>query len=295
MIGSMVKGRTLGILFNPISGSGKGRALAEHLRHDAGEHGYDARVIESQPRYEKGALESITNGLEALVVVGGDGTLMPLLDGLSASRTPVIMYPAGNQSLFARTFHASSDRHILFETLKRFSVCEARYATANGQPFFSMVSIGLDAEVVAAIARTRRSHIGRRGYVLPTMRAFASHKPATLSVSADGVDVISKQRGYFIAANSAEYACGLNPVAEARIDSPLLHARFYPYRHRWSYLAWLVSLILRRPVPAGRSVSLQANEFYVSGDVAAVQMDGEWAGSTPVRIRREDGFIRVLV
>ena len=286
----------LGVIFNPISGAGRGRALAEEISAAAAAHGYDARVFESTPAYAPGEIERILQGLSALIIVGGDGTLMPFLAQLATTKIPVTMYPAGNESLFARAFSSRADLTELFRKLSERRTVSAGYGLVNGKPFFAMVSVGLDADVIAAIAATRNRAIGKRGYVAPTFRAFVNHRPPLLSIVADGKDVVSAERGYFVAANVPDYACSLNPVPEARCDAPLLSARFYPYNSRWAYLPWLAAIALRNKVSTGRSRLIEAAEFVVSSsDSRFVQADGEFIGQTPITISRGEGTIEVLL
>ena len=286
----------LGILYNPISGLGNGKALAQAIAAESESKGYEARVFESRPAYDAGVVDTMLNGLAAFVVVGGDGTLMPLLSSLARSKVPVTMYPAGNESLFARSFSASDDRSELFRKLAAGKILSASYGLANDRPFFAMVSVGLDAEVIQRIAATRTRAIGKRGYLMPTLRAFACHHPALLTIVADGSTVISGERGYFVAANIADYACGLNPVPEARCGSKQLHARFYPYASRWAYVAWLSAMLLKKNITTRGSRLIEAHEIILTSvDTTAVQADGEFIGFTPITIRKGQDTVSVLL
>ena len=101
------------LYFNPISGGGRGAKIAELLRAKLESSGLSVVVERSAPRYDPAQLESTLRSFDRLIVVGGDGTMRPLLPGLAATGVPVTMVPAGNESLFCRRFGMSSDPDTL--------------------------------------------------------------------------------------------------------------------------------------------------------------------------------------
>ena len=285
----------VGIIANPWSGRGAGVALSESLASFLCAQGFSVSQRPSATRYVESEIDSFFAAADAVVAIGGDGTVGKLLPIASRNRRPLYMLPAGNESLFARAFSMTPDFASIAATLRRGRVVMRHFAFAGETPFFLMASVGFDAFVVEALSRVRRGPVGTVGYVLPSCRVFCSYSAPRVTVSVDGEQVISDEPGYFIVANSAEYARRLDPVPEASSESPLLKARFFPNFSRLSVMQAAIDVALKRPLRLP-SKSFEGRCFEVSArQGAALQADGEYVGSTPVVIRRAEALVPVLL
>lgn len=286
----------VGILFNPISGGGRGATDAALIEARLTEVGIPSRKKMSQPEYEPAELRNFFQGLRSLVVVGGDGTLMPLLQPLAEMRLPVAMYPAGNESLFARWFQMTADREKLVARIQDEILEDHYFGLANGRPFFSMLSVGLDADVVARLSARRTGPVGTKGYLWPLLQSLITFRVPTLCVSEGGSERVSAKKGYLNIANCSQYARGLALVPEATSAKQELCARFYPHRTVFFYFRWLLPLLFRKPLKGVASECILAKELEVkslSGPVCA-QADGEAIGVLPVSVSISKQTIRVL-
>lgn len=286
----------VGVCYNPISGGGRAKRAATELAELFSSAGIPCSTFETRPRYEPGEVEQHLRSIVALVVAGGDGTIMGLLEPLALTQVPVYMMGFGNESLFARAFGMAPNPRAAFAAVERMAVTRHFYATVNDRPFFSMVSVGLDSEVVSRIAKSRTGPIGFRGYVGPTCAGLLGFRVPKISLSVRGEPVVEEELGYINIASSPHYARSLNPVADASTTHEELVARFYPHRSTWWYLTWLPSLLLGRPIPARRSRRFAGTEMSLSTVPSGVpvQADGECVGETPVLIRRSSRMLLVL-
>jgi len=287
---------SVGIIFNPISGSGRAAKFAEHIRAVLEQNNFRPVLRESQRSYERQELSTFLEGLHALIVVGGDGTLMPLLEALAESRVAVSMFPAGNESLFARLFGMKADDADLLARLRLPDAEKHFYGIVNGKPFFSMVSVGLDADVVTLLSEMRCGPVGTKGYVKPLMTALRKFRVPTLTVKTKERTLIDRREGYLNIANCAEYARSLCLVPEAASTKPELHARFYPHQSKFFYFRWLLPLLLRRPLTGLSSELFAVSELEVEGSPPGIfaQADGEAIGSLPLKFSISKKPIRVL-
>ncbi len=278
--------KTVEIVYNPISGRGKGEPLAHALAHRLERDGVTVSVSQSKLAYTETDRERISNR-DALLVIGGDGTLRALLEILSQTKTPVYMVPSGNESLFARAFSMSANVERIVQALEEYQVSEHWIGRVNNQPFFTMVSLGLDSQVIERIARARSGPIGHRGYILPTLIVASSHRPPCLKVTVDGREELGGEQGLLVIANSREYAARLNPVPEASTLSGELHARFFPFARVSWYFNCILALCRGKGMGQKDSLLLKGKNFYVEVSNVVpfpVQADGEFMGHAPVTV-----------
>lgn len=238
---------------------------------------------------------AILEPAHAILLIGGDGTVMDLLPALALARKPVIFLPGGNESLAARYCGMTGGTEDILARLARWQPAVHHLGMAHGRLFFTMVSCGLDAEIIERIARRRSGPIGHIGYVRPTFEALLSYRPPRVTLAVDGRTVIRDAPGYCIIANNPAYARGLDPVPEAATHLPELTARFYPRAGFGFALAAVWSAIRSRPLSTGGSELLRGRHFELStAPGVPIQADGELLGTTPVEISRSDGELCTL-
>jgi len=98
-----------------------------------------------------------TTGTEAVVVLGGDGTLNEAANGLAGSSCALAPLPGGSTNVFARTIGLPNDpieaTGDLLDALAHGSIHRVGLGAVNGRYFLFHVGMGFDAAVVAQVER----------------------------------------------------------------------------------------------------------------------------------------------
>lgn len=287
----------IGISYNPISGRGASYRTAKGVDACLRRLGMQTTMCDSDVFRSSQPASCPLADVDYLLIAGGDGTLMAALDWLSRSRVPVYMLPTGNESLFARQFGMTRDPSGVIRCIQRGVVGEHLLADVRGRLFFTMASVGLDSEVVRALAAKRTGTIRRWSYVMPAMKCMVGHRAPRLSLHVDGQQTIRQQEGFLIVANTPQYALRTAYVPEAASTERRLCARFFPYRTTWGYLRFSLPLVngIKDPPAAYPLIRGERFDIRVEQDRAyPVQADGEHVGTTPAVVARSDRTLRVL-
>lgn len=97
------------------------------------------------------------DGLDAVVVLGGDGTLNEAANGLAGSSTALGVLPGGSTNVFARTIGLPNDpieaTGELLGAMARQSVRRIGLGSVNGRYFLFHVGMGFDAAVVEQVEK----------------------------------------------------------------------------------------------------------------------------------------------
>jgi len=97
------------------------------------------------------------DGVDVVVVLGGDGTLNEAANGLAGTSTALGVLPGGSTNVFARTIGMTNDpveaTGELLRALARDSIRPVSLGRVNGRYFLFHVGIGYDAAVVEAVER----------------------------------------------------------------------------------------------------------------------------------------------
>jgi len=268
------------VIYNPVSGRGKANQsaglIAEMLLHVP----CDVELIQTQPTPPEQWLKpKLQSKPDAVVIVGGDGTLRQVASALVGSTIPVYHAASGTENLFANSMGMQSHPEVVMSSITQGSTTSIDTAIANGEFMLLMASVGFDAAVVADLAAHRGASITHLSYVFPLMRQWFNWNPPEISIQVDGEDLIRTQRGWAVVANSKAYARGLNPARNAINTDGKLDVVFLPLKGRFSLLKWI--RLMRRGThlhhpdisyATGKKVTVQ------TGELAPWQVDGDSIG-----------------
>ena len=156
----------LRVIVNPAAAGGRGRKAARELfgAFDGRSLVYDAHYTEAPGHASRLAAEAVADGVGRIVVVGGDGTVHEVADGLigcGAKQLPAVaVFPVGTGNDFYRM--VGSDRSVaavvaLIEggTVERFDVGRVEW-DGGTRTFVNLVGVGIDVEVVRCRGRFSR-------------------------------------------------------------------------------------------------------------------------------------------
>lgn len=133
------------------------------------------------------AQKAVERGFEAVIAVGGDGTINETAKPLIGTQTALGVVPRGSGNGFARELGMP----LLFEdallALQHTRVQLSDVGQANGEYFLNLAGVGIEAFIAYQFMQHGKS--GKRGmwpYFKLGAKAVFSYKPKTLEVTSDG-------------------------------------------------------------------------------------------------------------
>jgi lipid kinase YegS len=158
------------------------RADQPALRHlvswvrDKG-HTVDPRVTWEPGDAERFAREGAARGVDAVVALGGDGTVNEVVNGLTGSTVPLGIIPVGTANDFARQAGIPPDAdHAMDVILQRKPVC-IDTGEMNGRRFLNVSTGGIGAEATAETPPEAKESLGPLAYAITGARKFADLDP----------------------------------------------------------------------------------------------------------------------
>ncbi|MBN1615058.1 MAG: diacylglycerol kinase family lipid kinase [Deltaproteobacteria bacterium] len=274
------------VIANPIAGGGRGERLTQDLFEALGRNGYQVDGHLTRSAGEAGAqARDLATDFEALVIVGGDGTINEVLNGLKdPSQTPLAVLPAGTANILARELSLSDRPAGLVRTLKKGVIRRIDMGLIGKHRFLMVASAGFDAFVTEEVRRRRKKSLGFRRYLLPILSVLMHYRPPDLTVTVDGGEAV---RGSFVVVSNTKIYGGIFSFADrAQCDSGHLDICVFPRGDMWALLRYYVAAYRRR-------VSSDTDVRYCKGkrilieskEPAMIQVDGEPFGTTPSDIR----------
>lgn len=289
-------------LVNPASANGKtGKRWPEIARaaHAAGLRG-EAVFSERAGQLGELARDAADEGAKLLVVVGGDGTVHEVVNGIAGREgVELALIPRGTGWDFART-HAIPKRladaiGIARDgTARPFDLGRATYESGRAW-FANIASVGMSGAVAAKANSTTKALGAKTSYLLALGVVFARWTNVQLRVRVDEEERDSLMEDVIVAVGRY-LAGGMMITPDAEPDDGLFDVlligdltkaelvRVTPKIYRGTHLPHPKGEVLR-----GRVVTIEADE------PLPLQLDGEQPGTTPVRFEIVPAAIRLRV
>ena len=165
-----------------------------------------------------------TTGTDAVVVLGGDGTLNEAANGVAGTNCVLAALPGGSTNVFARTIGTADDPLVatqaVLDALDAGNITSAGLGHTAGRYFLFHCGMGLDATIVEQVERhpTLKRYLGHPLFLLAaidTLLRRYDRQTGTLTVRTTSATQTTEVDGCFfvVAANTDPYTfLGSRPV-----------------------------------------------------------------------------------
>ena len=215
--------REIALLTNPTAGKGRGAKSREAALPRLREAGFVVRNLEGRDADEALDLarQCVSDGVESLVVCGGDGMVHIGAQAVASTDTHLGIIPAGTGNDVARYFNiprkdpvAAADRVIASNT-KRIDL-----ARSGSKYYVTVLAAGFDA-IVNERANRMTWPRGQMRYNLATLAELRTFKPLHYTLELDGLT--HRLDAMLVAVgNGASFGGGLRITEGASLDDGLL-------------------------------------------------------------------------
>ncbi len=294
------------LIVNPHSGPWDVRPeLAAVLNH-LDNRGWKASLHNTEQPGEATALarQAVHENADAVLVVGGDGTINEVVNGLAESPVALGVLPGGTGNVWAKALGlpTRSPLHLmpLLDSVRALVPGTTRridLGKANGRYFLQWTGLGLDAEVTYAMEpRTRRQRrLGIVAYLAAGV-ATAAHMAGTRTRIWIDDQRVYRRSILVVVSNSRVYSAGLTMATDARLDDGLLDVDVFAGTgfgdSMRTALGVITGLHVRDPrhsVYRGRTIQVESDR------PLAVHVDGEPFGTTPLHCQVVPKGLTVLL
>jgi diacylglycerol kinase (ATP) len=230
------------------------------------------------------AREAVAGGADLILVLGGDGTINEVVNGMVNSNATLAILPAGTANVLAMELGLGSRLSKAIDALKecverRVAVGKLNDAKGAARHFLAMAGAGLDARIVYDLNPAFKARAGKLAYWL-TGFAHITQKVGNFDARING-NVY--RCGFALASRVRNYGGDL----EIASGASLLHDDFEivlfegsnPLRYLWYMMG--VGLKKAQSMSGVHTVrSGKVDMLSVNGPVH-LQIDGEYAGLLP--------------
>jgi diacylglycerol kinase family enzyme len=251
------------------------------------------------------------NGVDVVVVLGGDGTLNEAANGLARTACALAPLPGGSTNVFARTIGLPNDpieaTGVLLDALARRSIRRVGLGSVNGRYFLFHTGVGFDAAVVEQVERRAglKRYAGHPLFVFAGFDTWIRHydrsRPRFAVHHADGTVIDDAYLTIVLNTNPYTYLGNrpLDLAPEATLDRGLaavtLRTMAFARTMRIIASALGSGSLLRRSRWVDHRTDLEALSVRAYGPVP-YQVDGDHLGDTEqLEFRHEPAVLDLVL
>uniref|UniRef100_UPI00351E78BC diacylglycerol kinase family protein n=1 Tax=Microcella sp. TaxID=1913979 RepID=UPI00351E78BC len=308
--------RTLAVAINPTAYFGRGREVGPRVVALLRERGHVVHelIASSLDALRAEAAARLDSGVDALVVVGGDGMVNLGVELTAGTGIPLGIIPSGTGNDMARGLGialddpeaavqgmlAALDRGPRVIDAARIDLGAASTGGdgpiagpgAGSRRFACVLSAGFDAIVNERANRMRRPR-GPSRYTIALLVELARLRPIDYRLVVDGVE--HRERALLVSVgNNTSLGGGMKVTPAALLDDGLLDVMIVRPLSRLAFLRIFPRVFAGTHVTDPRVVTMRGRRIRIEAEGIVAYADGERIAPLPIDVEVEPGALRVL-
>ncbi len=281
-------------IINPIAGGGYSSKIYPSVISQFRKFGIEFDLTERTGHAVTLARRAVSDGVDYLLCIGGDGTLNEVVQALIHTDTVLAPISAGTGSDFVKTLGLSSVEQIIRSIEnRRFLDMDLGVAEASNQTryFLNILEVGLGAKVIERV-NSRKKVRGSASFTSSLLASLPSFRPYEMKISSREIQQEGKV-AEIVVGNGRYFGGGMLAAPGAKLDDGLLDVHIVRGMNIISMLKRLRKLRDGTYVNDPSVTSFKTEKIDIDGN-APVEMDGEDFGTLPIKLRVEKKCMKVL-
>lgn len=275
------------IIANPHGGKGRISRVLPRVEVLLRAHGADFHIRQTNgPLHGREIAREERDRFDAVVALGGDGTVNEIVNGLVGSTTPLGVIPQGTANDFARSFGIPLSLEKSIATLVKGKPRPIDLGRVNGRHFDNAVGVGFDARV----SKTSRSIRWLKGYPLyvwATLKTLGKYSAIPMRIELD--DRVLEENTYLVCVgNGSIVGGGLKLTPKAIMDDGVFHVCHVRDISAGKVVRNFLKLTNGSVEEVAEVTVFQSRKVRITSDAPLpVHMDGELPEEEPKRVEVE--------
>ena len=241
------------------------------------------------------ARESAARGVDAVVAVGGDGTVNEVVNGLDGSDVPLGVVPLGTANDFARQVGIPPDPAHALDLIVTREAVRVDTAEVNGRRYLNVSTGGIGAEATADTPSEAKEALGFIAYAITGVRKLVELTPRRAYFAGPGFEY----RGDFLlfaVGNARATGAGTALTPRASVTDGLLDLCIVERMPRADFARLVLKLKRGEHVGEPGVRYAQLPEILIQAqDAMSVNADGEPSDAHRLEYRARPGDLQVYI
>jgi diacylglycerol kinase (ATP) len=245
------------------------------------------------------ARDSIAAGADLIAVLGGDGTINEVAEGMVGSRVPLGILPGGTANVLACELGLAGKPERVAERLadlepRRIAMGRVHCAGASPRHFLAMAGVGLDAHIVYELSADAKKRWGKLAY----WAGGLSQLGRTLEEFDVEIDGHTYRSSFALFTKVRNYGGDLEIARRVNILDDQFEVVLFAGANPGRYLKYLTGVAVNRLDGMSGVTILRASKACLRAEAGVqvhVQIDGEYAGQLPAQLEIVKDALTLLI
>ena len=214
------------LIANPAAGTHRSRHIAAQVVELLGQRNIEFDLeFTAAPKHAAEIAVRSCKDFDAIVAIGGDGTVHEIAGAMLDCDTPLGIVPAGSGNDLIKSLGIPNDVQAAVDVLVAGRTRTIDTGTINGLCFVNVVGIGFDAAVNHNSHGIRWPASGRFRYVMALITTLGTYLPLPLTVTING-STTTQDLYLLTIGNGTTCGGGFRLTPHAKLDDGLLDVTF---------------------------------------------------------------------
>jgi len=290
------------LIYNPLSGNKRSQSILDKILPIFEKGHIETQIIETQYAGHARELANTLpfDGFDGLCVVGGDGTMHEIVNGLlkraDKMKIPIGLIPGGTGNSFMHDVDALDPElaalRILTGRLRNVDIAQVE---TGGEIIygFNIVGWGLPTDILQTAMKLK--WLGGQCYNIASLVEVIRNKPRLAKVKIDKQN-IAGDYGFILGCNTIYTGKGMKMAPLAQTNDGMIDLIVVRKANRLHLLYLFTKLFKGKHIGDPAVVYHQAHTFAIEPiENHTLNIDGELIGCTPVHVKMLPGAVQVLV
>ena len=224
---------------------------------------------------------------DAVVAVGGDGTINEVVNGLVNTQTRLGIIPVGTANLLGSEMSVPANIEAACQVIAKGNAVEIDTGKVNDRYFALLAGIGLDAHVVSLVDSKVKNRWGGLAYPLVAMRELFRYPFNKIKIrTQEGIEL---ECYYLFIQNGKTYASGFELTPDSKMNDGSMEILAFRTKSLISLLRYLLSRN-----KAKYCVEMKGVKYLEIETTQPIQIDGDYACDGPATIRVMPRSLQIL-
>ncbi|OGV47959.1 MAG: hypothetical protein A2017_21235 [Lentisphaerae bacterium GWF2_44_16] len=245
---------------------------------------------------EKEARRCVQRNYDALIAVGGDGTVNEVINGIAGTNTALGVIPFGTANVFAAQNNLPSDIAGACKVVMSGKIIRLDLGCINGERYFAcMAGIGFDAYVIKKADRRMKKIFGMFSYFFAMIFSYFSYKFEDIEFEIDSQPLKKNGKLLFVC-NGPYYGGSMLMAPKADPADGLLDICILKKSGIFSLISYVIA-IYRGTLHKNKNAEYwQCGKISLCGKTGhPVHADAEYIGVFPAEIKICPGALKTII
>ena len=276
-------------IINPIAGKGKQKGIESEIVKNF--NNYDIFYTKKTGDASIISKKANSKGINAVIAIGGDGTLNECMKSLVNTETALGVIPCGSGNGFANHIGMKPNIKEAIKQIKYSKIISIDSCTINNLPFLNIAGIGFDAHIAKLFSKSKK-----RGFLkyLQLILKELMYDPQEYNISYNN----NKQKfnAYMISiANASEYGNNIKIAPMANIQDGLLDIVIVKKFPKWEIPFFLYKAYQGKTYLSKHVDIIQTNKMQIHAKNTLIHLDGEpYKTTNPITINLLNNSLKIL-